>query len=64
MRGNLKIVREKADMTIEKIARKVEISERTYYRYEEGTSIPRVDIACSIAKVLDSTVEELFLSDE
>jgi len=63
MRKNLKYARENANMTLEKIARKVKISERTYCRYEAGTSIPRVDVACSIAKVLNSDVEELFLDD-
>jgi putative transcriptional regulator len=61
MRQTLKQLRIKAGKTQKQIAKAAGISERAYQKVETGESIPRVETAISIAKILDSTVEALFV---
>ncbi len=56
----LKNTRIKNGMTQLEVAKKSNISLMAYYRYEIGERTPNVHIAQRIAKVLNSTVEELF----
>jgi len=56
----LKQAREQAKLTQMEVAEKAQISKRHYWRLEAGTSRPIVDVASSIAKALDSTIEDLF----
>ncbi len=57
----LKNARKKNNLTQAKLAKKVNITERTYQRYESGERIPNTYIAQLIAQALQTTVEELFL---
>lgn len=52
--------REKRGLTQVQVAEKSRISVGAYQRYEYGDRKPGVDIAIRIAKILNSTVEELF----
>lgn len=56
----LKIQRKSMNLTQAQVAKKVNISERTYQNYETGRRTPNLYTAQLIAKVLNSTVEKLF----
>lgn len=56
----LRKAREKAGLTQAQIAEKSGITTRAYQYYEAGEREPTVRIAKLIAKLLNSTVEELF----
>lgn len=56
----LKTQRKNMNLTQAQVAKKVNISERTYQNYETGRRTPNLYTAQLIAKVLNSTVEELF----
>ena len=56
----LKEKREKSALTQMEIAEKANISLMSYQRYETGKRVPNVETAKLIAKILNSTVEELF----
>ncbi len=60
MSNNLKFLREEKGLTQEEIANKANISTRQYRRIELGEQSPRTKTSIAIAKVLNSTVEELF----
>ncbi len=63
LKNELKKFRLKRNMTQVQIADKLDIHVFTYKRYENNSRIPKVNIALDIAKVLNSTVEELFSND-
>lgn len=52
--------RRKSGLTQVEVAKRAEITEVCYQRYEAGTRIPRADIAIKIARIVKSTVEKLF----
>lgn len=56
----LKKVREEKGFTQVEVADKANIAIRTYQNYEAGERVPNVHIALSLARVLNSPVEELF----
>jgi len=56
----LKTTRQQLGLTQEEIAKKADISTRSYQQYESGERIPKITTALLIARVLNSTVEELF----
>jgi DNA-binding XRE family transcriptional regulator len=60
MNLKLEAARLKLGLSKTELAKKAEISPMSYWRYEKEQRNPRVDIARAIAKVLNSTVEELF----
>jgi len=60
MKNRLKEVREQSKLTQKEVADKLEITESAYRRYESGNSNPSVQRAIAIAKILKTTVEELF----
>lgn len=41
-------------------ADRIGIPIRTYYQYEEGTSRPKLEIALTIAKILNRTVNDIW----
>ncbi len=61
MNTKLKNAREKTGLTQVEVAKKANITESGYQKYEYGKRIPNVQTAIKIAKALDSTVEELFV---
>lgn len=60
MKTNLRTMREDRGKTQVEVAKAAEITTMSYYRYESGERLPRVDVAIKIAVALGSTVEELF----
>ncbi len=56
----LKAARKQSGKTQAQVAKEAKIAERTYQDYEYNKSEPSVQTAIRIARVLDSTVEELF----
>ncbi len=58
--NKLKECREKLSLTQKQVAELVGIPEQVYQRYEYGKRIPTAIVACRIAKVLTTTVEELY----
>lgn len=50
--------------TQEEISRKIDISLSQYRNIEKNRSIPSVEIALKIAKILNTTVEEIFIIEE
>lgn len=61
----LKYKRKENGLTQLEIAKKANITERAYQRYESGERLPNVCTAQLIAQALNTTVEELFpLSQE
>lgn len=58
--NNLKKIRLKSGFTQEQIAESINITTRNYQYMEYGKRLPRVDRALAIAKVLNTTVEDLF----
>lgn len=60
MKNNLKQIRVKKGFTQVKVAEKAQLSERGYQYIEAGKRLPNVYIALKIAKVLKTTVEDIF----
>ena len=56
----LKIRREACGKTQVEIATAANITAISYYRYEAGDRLPRVDVARKIAAALHCTVEDIF----
>lgn len=64
MNDNLKKLRLTYGLTQSQIAYKIGTCERHYRRIEKENLDPRTSISLAIAKVLNSTVEELFSNDK
>lgn len=64
MREKLRKYRIKSGLTVEEIAEIIEVSPSTYYKWEDGSRSPNIKKAISIAKILGSTVEELFYDEK
>lgn len=60
MNNKLKQLREEKGFTQVEIADKAKVSERAYQYYEAGKRVPNVYTAKLIARILNSTVDELF----
>ena len=60
IRNNLKKERLKKQLTQRELAQKIYITERHYRRFEKGELLPNLKTAIRIARVLKTTVEELF----
>ncbi len=58
--NNIKKLRITQGFLQSEIANKVEISIKSYQRYENGKRVPNAIHAILIAKALNSSVEELF----
>jgi len=63
MRTNLRNIRLNQDYKdVEEIANSVGISASYYYKIEQGKRNPGIELAKSIADVLNHTVDELFFN--
>lgn len=60
LKNKLKNFRLKLGVTQLQVADKLNLHVHTYKRYESSKRIPKVDTALALAKVLNTTVEELF----
>ncbi len=63
MRTRIKEFRARYDLTQEDLARKIGVRRETILFIENGKYIPSLKLAHDIAKVLKSSVDELFLFD-
>lgn len=61
--NNLKKIRNKLGISQEKLARLVNVSTKTIYRIENNESTD-VKTAIKIAKILNTTVEEIFIEEK
>jgi putative transcriptional regulator len=60
MKTKIKELREKHNLTQEALAEKVDVTRQTILFLEKGKYNPSLRLACKIAKVLNSKIEELF----
>lgn len=64
MKNNLSTRRKELHLTQLQVATAVLIHENAYQRYERGLVEPSVSMAIKLAKVLNCSVEELFIPDD
>ena len=64
MNEKLRAAREKAKLTQTQVAEMANLTETSYQRIEYRTQTPRLRTAFIIARVLHSTVDELFNPEE
>ena len=64
MRTRIKEFRARYDLTQEDLARKIGVRRETILFIENGKYIPSLKLAHDIAKVLKSSVDELFLFEK
>lgn len=64
MKNKLQTCRKAAKLTQEAIAKQCGITTRVYQYYESGGRVPNVYAALKIADALDSSVEELFSTND
>lgn len=60
--NKLKCLREKRDLTVLQLSRKTGVSERYLRFIESGKKIPSLRTASIIAKALEMSVDDIFLS--
>lgn len=64
MKTRIKEFRAKYDLTQEDLARKVDVRRETIVFLEMGKYNPSLKLAHDIAKVLKTTIDELFIFDK
>lgn len=64
MKTRIKELRARYDFTQEDLARKVGVRRETIHFIEKGNYNPSLKLAYNIAKVLQTTIDELFIFDE
>ncbi len=64
MKNRLKELREKTSMTQEDLASKVGVSRQTVISLERGKYNPSLILACKLARIFNSTIEDIFLFDD
>ena len=63
IQNKLRLFRAQAGLTQEEVAQKTEVTRQTIISIEKGNYTPSVLLALRLAKVLGTTVEELFYED-
>jgi putative transcriptional regulator len=63
-RTRIKELRARYDLTQEDLAKQVGVTRQTIVYLEKGTYNPSLDLAHRVAKVLKTTIEDLFIFDE
>jgi len=64
MRTRIKELRARHDLTQEDLAKKVGVRRETVLYLEKGKYNPSLKLAYDIAKVLQTTIDELFIFDD
>ena len=64
VKNRLKVLRVMKDLTQEELAELVGVSRQTIIAIEKGKYNPSVYLAIKLARVLDTTVEEIFTIEE
>ena len=57
---NFKVLREKAHLTQDEIAKKLNISHQSISKWENGISLPTIEYCVPLTKILNCTLDELF----
>ena len=60
----IKELRARYDLTQEDLAKQVGVTRQTIVYLEKGTYNPSLDLAHRVARVLKTTIEDLFIFDE
>jgi len=60
----IKELRARYDLTQEDLAKEVGVTRQTIVYLEKGTYNPSLDLAHRVAKVLKTSIDELFVFDE
>lgn len=60
---NLKQLRKARKVSQEKLAEKLQIARKTLVFYEAGRAYPKVDVAFTIAKILDVEISQIWYVD-
>ena len=63
-RTRIKELRARYDLTQEDLAKQVGVTRQTIVYLEKGTYNPSLDLAHRVARVLETTIEDLFIFDE
>ena len=63
MKTRIKEYRAKQNLTQEKLAEMVGVRRETIIFLEQGKYNPSLRLACSVARVLQATIEDLFIFD-
>jgi putative transcriptional regulator len=63
-RTRIKELRARYDLTQEDLAKEVGVTRQTIVYLEKGTYNPSLDLAHRVAKVLKTSIDELFVFDE
>ena len=64
MKNRIRELRKMKQMTQEDLSRIVNVSRQSIIAIESGKYNPSLELAYNIAKVFDSTIEEVFLFEE
>jgi len=64
MNNTIKVERAKKDMTQEKLAELVKVSRQTINSIEKKRYVPSTVLALKIARVFDTTVNQIFMLEE
>lgn len=64
MRNKVRELRENAGLTQETLGGQLQVSRQTVISIETGRYRPSLDLAIKIARMFDTTVEEVFLVDD
>lgn len=59
--NNLKRLREEKELTQAELAKRIQVAQPTIAMYERGTKLPSILVGVELAKVLNTTCEELVL---
>lgn len=64
MKNRIKVLRAERDMTQAQLADAVEVSRQTINAIEKGKFDPSLPLAFKIARLFESTIEDIFLDEK
>ncbi len=64
MKNNLKLERARKNLTQQELAEKIKVSRQSINAIEKGKYIPSTVLALKMAKVFETTVENIFYLEE
>lgn len=64
MKNNISDFRKRQSLTQKALAEKMNVAESVIQRWEHQRNIPTLETAIKLARVLNTTVEELFIVDD
>ena len=64
MKNRLKVFRATLDMTQEELAKRAQVTRQTIISIEAGRYDPSLELAFKLAKIFNTTIEDLFTYEE